>query len=247
MKMIKIIVLLYLTGISCQIRANNGNDTISNPQNAVYSAFLSCFQTNSSEKLVQIKEKLAGIPDNQMRNYWIAYAMYYETLFFLKTDNRDESGKIIVNAITAVDTIQLKNSEIYALTAFLQNFSTQFNRGEMKNLSAKIKQNAEKAIELDSTNIRAWYVLAYNDMYVPAAFGGGKKCEKYFLKAISLSEQSSLKKYMPTWGRKDAYSALIGYYIGNEDFINAKKYLSEALTLYPDDYMLNQQKETLKE
>jgi tetratricopeptide (TPR) repeat protein len=242
----KIFVLVYLICISCHVQANNDNDTISNPQSTIYAAFLSCFQTNSSEKLVQIKDKLAKITDNQMRNYWLAYSMYYETLFYLKMGNRDESGKIIVAAITTVDTIHLKNSEIYALTAFLQNFSIQFNRGEMRDLSAQIKQNADKAIELDSTNIRAWYILGYNDMYIPAAFGGGKKCEKYFLKVISLSEQSSSEKYMPTWGKKDAYSALIGYYIGNEDFVNAKKYLSEALTLYPDDYMLNQQKEALK-
>jgi len=233
--------------ISIQI-VRASNDTIFNDvQQRIYNAFLSCFQTNSPENLLALEGALSASKTSPMRNYWIAYTGYYKTLFYLKTDNREESSKTLEKAIIAIDTVKNKNSELYALTAFLQSFSMQYNRGNAQELFSKINQNAEKAIELDSTNVRAWYILGNNDMYVPVAFGGGRKCEKYFLKAISLPEQSIPDKTMPSWGKSEAYSALVGYYIGNENFDNAIKYLSEGLVLYPDDYMLNQHKETLKD
>jgi tetratricopeptide (TPR) repeat protein len=228
------------------VRASN--DTILNDvQQRIYNTFLSCFQTNSPDNLLTLESALSDSKFSPMRNYWIAYTGYYKTLFYLKTGKREESSMALEKAITVIDTVKNKNSELYALTAFLQSFSMQYNKGNAQELFSKINQNAEKALELDSTNVRVWYILGNNDMYVPAAFGGGRKCEKYFLKAISLPEQSIPDKTMPSWGKSEAFSALVGYYIGNENFYNAKKYLSEGLVLYPDDYMLNQHKETLKD
>ena len=229
------------------VRALDNDTVLDNVQQRIYSAFLSCFQTNSPDSLLSIENTLTTSRSSQMYTYWIAYTGYYKTLFYLKSGKREESGSAIEAAIMAVDTVQNKNSELYALTAFLQSFSMQFNRGDTQDLISKINQNAEKALELDSTNMRAWYILGNNDMYVPVAFGGGRKCETYFLKAISLPEQFLSDPTMPSWGKSEAYSALVGYYIGNENFDKAKKYLSEGLVLYPEDYMLNQHKETLKD
>ena len=242
--------LMFICSLSLSIQmiqASNNDTVLNNVQQRIYSAFLSCFQTNGIDNLLSIESTLSTACSSQMCTYWIAYTGYYKTLFYLKNGKREESGKAIETAIIAVDTVQNKNSELYALTAFLQNFYVQFNRGNTQDLFFKIKQNAEKALELDSTNIRAWYILGNNDMYIPVAFGGGRKCENYFLKAISLPEQSVSDKTMPSWGKSEAYSALVGYYIGNENFDKAKKYLSEGIVLYPDDYMLNQHRETLKD
>ena len=84
----------------------------------------------------------------------------------------------IKEASAILNDIGNKTSETYALLALVQSFSIQFASGmEAGRISAGIRENAGKALELDSTNVRGWYVLGSNDYYTPASFGGGKKVE----------------------------------------------------------------------
>lgn len=215
-------------------------DSLCNIQNIIYESFLSSLQTNDLRNLEDIELRLKSESQNMVVDYWISYVKYYKSLYYIKIGNRPESGKEISEAITTIDTLTDKNSEIHALLAFLQSFSMQFpSANSSMEISSKVKSNAEMAVALDSMNVRAWYVLGTYDFYLPQAFGGGKKCEEYFLKAVSLPEQTTYNCIMPHWGKKDAYSSLVSYYIDREYFNDAKKYLDEALSLYPDDYMLN--------
>ena len=218
-------------------------------QDKVYNAFLSSFQDNSPKRLIEIEDELNKISNqNQMSVYWVAYAKYYEALHYLKTKNREEAQKILFSAINILEETEDKNSEMYALLAFLQSFSLQYHAGiNAASVSTKIKENTEIALKSDSTNLRAWYVLGSTDYYTPIAFGGGKNCEKYLLKAISLKEQTIASSQMPSWGKSDAYALLIGFYIGKDNYVKAKEYVNEALLLYPDNYMINQYVETLKD
>jgi hypothetical protein len=185
---------------------------------------------------------------SQIISYWIAYARYYEAVHYIKFKNRKQCQKTIASAIGLLEKIKNKNSETYALIAFIQSFSIQLSGGmSVAGVAAKVKRNAETAIQLDSANIRAWYVLASNDYYTPPAFGGGKKCEEYLLKAISLDEQPISNPYLPSWGKSDAYSLLIAHYIDKENYTKAKEYIAIALSLYPDNYMINQYVEILKD
>jgi len=228
----------------------SGNDSLLyHIQDKVYDAFLSSFQDNSPKRLMDIELELKQVSkQNQMGVYWFAYAKYYESIYYLKIQDKKKSSKELDAAISMLEEIKNKNSEHYALLAFLQGFSIQYSGGmSSAAISTKAKKNAETALKLDSTNLRAWYVLASNDYYTPVAFGGGRKCEEYLLKAISLNEQTIANPYMPSWGKSNAYALLLDYYVGKEDFVNAKKYLTSALELYPDDYMLNQYVEVLKD
>jgi pentatricopeptide repeat protein len=122
----------------------------------------------------------------------------------------------------------------------MESFSIQYASGmEVPIISKRVKQNAEKALQLDSLNLRAYYVLGSNDFYTPEQYGGGKKAEKYLLKAIKLNDQSLSNPYLPSWGKNSAYEILIRLYINHKQFAEAKKYFQEALTLFPDDYMIN--------
>ena len=216
-------------------------------QNKVYHAFLSSFQDNSPKSLIAIEDELKKVSNqNQMTDYWLAYAKYYESLFYLKKQNREEAQNVLSAAIVILEKTESKNSETYALLAYLQSFSLQFPAGmSAATMSSRVKENAETALKLDSANLRAWYVLASTDYYMPVAFGGGKNCEKYLLKAISLNDQTLDIPYMPSWGKTEAYALLIGFYVGKENYSKAKEYLNEALSLYPNDYMINQYVETL--
>ncbi len=144
------------------------------------------------------------------------------------------------DAIALLEKQESKDSEVLALLALMQSYYIQFAGMDAGIISARVKENANESIKLDSNNIRGWYVLANNDYYTPKQFGGGKKAEEYLLKAISLPEQKLKSPIMPSWGKSDSYFLLISFYIDNEEMEKAKKIFIQAKELYPDNYMINQ-------
>jgi tetratricopeptide (TPR) repeat protein len=250
------ILVAFLVFLSHQVygneRSSQSSDSDSllyNIQEKVYGAFLASFQDRGTARLVEIESHLKAFPvQNQLTSYWIAYAKYCEAIYYIKFQEKKKCREELDSAIGILEKVTDKNTETYALLAYIQSFSIQFSSGmAVAALSKKVRKNAEKAIELDSMNVRAWFILASNDYYTPPAFGGGKKCEAWLLKAISLEEQTIPNPYMPSWGKSEAYQLLISYYINNKDYSKAKDYLNTALSLYPDDYMINQYVEVLKD
>lgn len=251
MNKLKFVLLVFVAiTLNCnRTFAAESDSLLVNIQKKIYNSFLSTFNDGNADKLVNIQKALAGLKQkNQIITYWEAYGKYYESLYYLKTSDKEKAMSKLNDAIKALDNVKDKNSESLALLAYLQNFSIQY----LGSLSAasignKVKSNAQLALQLDSTNLRAWYVLASNDYYTPIAFGGGKKCEKHLLKAVSLNEQTIPNTYMPSWGKAEAYSLLIDFYYNKEDYKRAKEILSQALACYPTDYMINQYIAKLKD
>jgi tetratricopeptide (TPR) repeat protein len=229
--------------------ATESDTLLYNIQSKIYGAFLASFQDNGITRLEAIENQIKKLSvQSPTTSYWIAYAKYYEAVYFIKFKNQKQCQKTIASAIGLLENIKNKNSETYALIAFIQSFSIQLSGGmSAAGIAAKVKRNAETAIQLDSTNIRAWYVLASNDYYTPSAFGGGGKCEKYLLKAMSLEEQLIPNPYLPSWGKSDVYSLLIAHYIDKGNYAKAREYIAIALSLYPDNYMISQYVEMLKD
>ncbi len=84
-------------------------------------------------------------------------------------------------------------------------------------LSNQAKTMAQKAIELDGDNLRAYLVLGINNYYTPELYGGKSKCEAYFKKAIALPDRTSENEFDPTWGKGDAFYFLLSYYKNRKD------------------------------
>ncbi|NJO89124.1 MAG: hypothetical protein HC831_09310 [Chloroflexia bacterium] len=140
-----------------------------------------------------------------------------------------------------------KSSEHYALLGLAQAFSIQFVTGMKAGIiSEEANGNANKALELDNKNIRAYYVLGSNDFYTPEEFGGGKEAEKYLLKAIEYPENSSGLACMPSWGKDYTYQMLIELYQkrGNNDL--AKRYANEGVKLFPENEQIKKEQEKLE-
>ena len=51
---------------------------------------------------------------------------------------------------------------------------------------------------------------------------------------------------LPHWGKSESYNALISYYIGVGETNKAKKQLTKALKIFPNDYMLNKTKDKIE-
>ncbi|MDR3143171.1 MAG: hypothetical protein LBU37_15810 [Tannerellaceae bacterium] len=217
-------------------------------QYKIEDAMYECFSAGNTEPLNNVYNQLNKIkPKNNIVTYWMVYVNYYQAVFLLKSKDKKESQTKLNEGITLLEKQRKKNAEDYALLALLQSFSIQFKSGMAAGvISSKVVNNAEKSIELDPLNLRAWYVLASNDFYTPEGFGGGKNTETYLKKAISISEESHKNLYLPNWGREYAYDMLIRFYIKKDKLDEARETLKSASLLFPNSYMIKQYEDKLK-
>jgi hypothetical protein len=209
----------------------------------IFNAFVNGNMNQNEQALVSLEEALLNLntnKNNELVVYWYSYACYYHSILFMILNDNKKSEKILEVGIDKLSEINQKTSEHLALLALMESFSIQFAPGiQAAFISKSVKENAEKALALDSLNLRAYYVLGSNDFYTPEQYGGGKKAESYFKKAIQLDNQPINNSYLPGWGKNSAYELLIRLYIRNKQFEEAKLYYSQAIELYPNDYMIN--------
>ncbi len=212
-------------------------DTIlSNLQNKIQWAINKDIKAGEIQELEKINQNLASLhkqhPQKIIR-YWQAYAQFYTAIAYTELKNKSEAEKANDIGIQFLKELEHKNSEDYALLALMQGFSIPFKGMRVVFISSAAKENAQLAIRLDTTNLRAYYVAANNDFYTPKAYGGGLLVEKYLIKAISLPDQRIKNPYMPSWGREESYQLLIRYYLKNNQPAKAKIYYQKAISLFP--------------
>lgn len=209
---------------------------LQNIQYKIDSALSSSLAQQNIAPLDSMLLQLAALtPQNNLTTYWQSYARSMETIYFMRNKQAKEAEHIINRACDDMAKIGKKNAEDYALLASLQNLAIQFRSGMgAGKLSSQAVENARTALQMDSTNLRAWYVLATNDFYTPAFFGGGKKTERYLLKALSYPAQQVPNPYMPSWGREEAYQLLLTYYVQKELYEQARVLLNAAQKEYPN-------------
>ena len=157
----------------------------------------------------------------------------------MEVEDTEGSKNEIDKGIRILQDLKTKNSEDYALLAMLQSFSIQFKKGMIAGMvNGKVKKNIEKAIALDDTNLRAYFVAGSSDFYTPEKYGGGEKAESYLLKAVQLPSQKIKNDYLPAWGKETAFEMLVQLYLKKGDLENARKYFHEGLEVYPDSYII---------
>ncbi len=237
MKTISLFVIISLN--VALVNASGQSANLQGIQQKIEQAFYASFAEGNISKLSEIIDQLKqeGSPS---ATYWHAYAKYFESIYYLKTDNKGKSESAINEGVEILSKLKNKNSEDYALLVLMQNFSMQFitNMMKMGVVSGKISENVEKAIKADPNNLRAYYAAAANDFYTPEQYGGGTKAENYLLKAIALNNQPVDDASLPTWGKDQAYQMLVALYLKKGNMGLAKKYLEEAIQLYPNNYGL---------
>jgi len=212
-------------------------------QDKIYNAFVQSLMSQDNKHLNQISKELENLYQTRKQIlvlYWRAYLQFYSSIYYLKKGNKKTAEKEIDKGIEWLEEMKHKNSEDYALLAMLQGFGIQFKGMKAMFISGDIKKNAQTAIALDSTNLRAYYVYASNDFHTPEKYGGGKECEKYLLKAISLPSQKIKNEYLPSWGKEESYEMLIKYYIRKKKWDLAKQYFQKGMKEFPESYVINQ-------
>jgi len=215
-----------------------------NIQDRTYQSFVQSFMKQSGDPLHEIIQELAlrdKEKNQKLIRYWLSYAQYYESIYYLKANEKEEGKRVCMESLNRLEKMKGKNSEDYALLAMVQSFAIQFS-SPMKAAftSSKVKKYAEKALSIDQENLRAYYVLASNDYYTPEQYGGGKKAEEYLTKAIELPAQKIPNPYLPSWGKAEAYQMLVSHLIKKERWDEAKAHYQKGISLFPEDYQLTQ-------
>lgn len=212
-------------------------------QGKMNGAFVKCRISRSNDALNELNQKLENLYKVKNQNlilYWISYLKFYSSINYLSKGDNKSAENEVNKGIEILNSIGKKSSEDYAVLAMLNGISIQFDISRAMFISEEINNNISRAISLDSTNLRAWYVQASNDFYTPEEYGGGTKAEKCLLKAISLPAQKINNSYLPSWGKEESYELLIKYYIKKEKRDLAKNYFQEAISLFPKSYPINQ-------
>lgn len=224
-------------------KGENADSILYGIEQRIFNAFVSSNINQNDQNLVSIEQSLLGLNakrKNDLIVYWYSYACYYHSILFMILNDDQKSEKILEEGIDKLSDIKQNTSEHLALRALMESFSIKFAPGiQAAFISKRVKENAEKALVLDSLNLRAYYVLGSNDFYTPEQYGGGKKAERFLKKAIQLDNQSIKNPYLPSWGKNSAYELLIRFYIRNKQFDEAKLYYNQAIAQYPNDYMIN--------
>lgn len=258
----KIIISLFLiavfqissfaTNTTCIIVKNR--DTVEthieeNIQIRIMDAFMDSFVVQNNSKMTSLIDELTILyskSSNPLFLYWKGYALYYNSIIYLKRGEKDKAHDELNKGISEMESIEKKTSEDCALLSMLYSFSCQFLKFPAVVRASKTANNyIETAMELDKNNPRVYYVLANNDYYTPKIYGGGSKVEEYALKAISLPAQEKENPYLPSWGRQESYELLTNYYIKIKDTEKAKKYIELGLLEFPSSYTLKYNKSKL--
>jgi len=262
--------IIIITGMICMINSFNGHNIYSEEertgirqsreealtvidqndsllfdiQKKILDAFIQSQIAQSDQELSKLEQGLTDIirqNNNNLVIYWYAFTCYYHSIFYFVKKDMKNSEDILEEGIDKLKTLEPKSSEHLALLVMMEGFSLQFASGiKAAFISKRVNDNGNKAIELDSTNLRAFFVMGSNDFYTPEQYGGGEKAEDYLKKAIQLNDQSVQSPYLPGWGKNSAYEMLIRLYIKKQQWDEAGKYYKEAIGQYPDDYMINQ-------
>ncbi len=206
-----LISFIMLVWTSKGYAQNNYQEDI---KSAYREALLTKEGTTSLKKTHQHLEQLLVKEHTNELSYWLAYNEYYMAKHFELRGKKNYAEDLLDQGIKRLEALKEKSAEDYSLLSFLQyNYMKYTSLGRIP-LAKKMASNCQKALELEPKNLRANVVWGIIDLARPRAFGGGKEGEMFLLDAIeNLSEQTVVSQILPTWGKEEAYEALIRHYI----------------------------------
>lgn len=200
-------------------------------QERVDSAFYRSVRTRNARNLRHLIDSLEEQYHQTHQSiwaYWVAYATYELSIYEMVNDSHQRAKRSILTAIRCLDTLDDKNAEVWALLSVMTGYSITFRWWAASWLGPRAIDYAEKAVALDSQNIRAWYALLVNDFYTPALFGGGKMVDYYGRRALRCPDQVLPNPYLPSWGRAETYDLLIRWHLRQKRTNSAQELFEEA-------------------
>jgi tetratricopeptide (TPR) repeat protein len=197
-----------------------------------------------SSYLERSQEVFSSLSNKKEKLYWTAQVEFLTGLSFMrKKDYTDaaihfeECRKLVLNAIAEYGEF----SEGYALMAdtYLQLMWCKGISYQVLHFQ-QLKSLPEKALKLDSTNVRAFYPLALFWIKAPQSLGGDTQ------KAIDLLNKASKLSVNDKGNLFNTYYLLGTAYMRKHDNVNAIHYLQMALSIFPDNQWAKEDLESIE-
>jgi hypothetical protein len=255
MKFVYLIIALFVGLHAGEYKARNnisfasevsmlqGQDPLANIEKRIGTAMTRSFMRRSVIPLTDLRKEVESMRSaeyERLATYWMAHTDFQTAIFYLNAKDTENCEAVIKNAIKLIESVKSKNSEEFALLAYLQGFSIQFAKGlGAAKISKTANTNAQTAVKMDPENLRGYYVLGSLNFYTPKAYGGGKKVEDYLSKAIKLPANKRNNPYLPSWGLAESYELLVRQLRKEGRPEEANGYLDIGLDMFPDHYQLN--------
>lgn len=230
--------LLILTGIAIA-HPTSQPSTLDNIEKRVDNAVKHYFITSKTDSIMSIISGLEKMKlTNAQAHYWIAF-VYYQLSTTIYYNDNELSENAINKGIELLDEIHDKNAEVYALSILSKSYALKFaNFITIAFKSTTVKRECEAVIKLYTYNPRVNLSVGIYDYYTPVKYGGKKKAEQYFLKALTLPWHNDKNLQIPSWGKDMAYFYLASYYLDTKQNSKAKNILIAGRKEFPNSYML---------
>ena len=218
-------------------------------QQKIETALNEAFITKNESPLENLEKQLSDNKENDPWNwYWKSYLSFYQTIFYLKTGNKEKAGEYHQKSINILKNKKQKNAEDYALLANNLSLSFVFMKNQMEamQIDAEIRENLQKGFRLDDNNPRLFFVEGNYNSRIPKEYGGGKNVENSLLKAISLPEPNQNSEHLPTWGKQEAYQRLTEWYISDNEKDKARGLLEKFQQEFPENQYIKRFQSKLK-
>ncbi len=185
---------------------------------------------------------------NPQLKYWLAYDEYYMAKYYELRGRKDFAKRLYTRGIERLKAIRERSSEDYALLSLLQYaYFKLCNLKHNSSLAREMEANSRQALALEPKNIRANVAWGIIELAKPRVQGKVKEGEVYLLDAIeNLFEQTIESESLPSWGKEEAYEALIRYYIKVKRREEAIQYIEEFEEFYPHSLQIDRLKILLR-
>jgi hypothetical protein len=123
------------------------------------------------QSIVKLESLTKANPDEWLLQYYTGWAYTHPSFQTEAEELSDKAAPYVKKALE----MQPSNTETLTLMAYWLSARINASKARGVTLGAESRSYAQKAIEADSSNPRAYLIKALVTYYTPAVFGGGKK------------------------------------------------------------------------
>lgn len=192
------------------------------------------------QTLVDWLDSLGRTEQNPRTDYWIAFTQKYIGFYHIARNDGRAALRAFDEGIKRLEGKSTRECDDYALMCSLAGWGMPYAGIRSPERARTLNAYGEKALMMDSLNVRVWVVLGENDLFSPGIFGGGSRAEEYFRRALTLPDQRIRDPFAPVWGREPAYAYLVEMLRKERRCAEADALLSEGLALYPNSQVLQE-------
>ncbi len=190
---------IILASLSLNLFAKSYEETMAENITKIY-------QSKTPLELVELAnqfERIANVEKEKwMPGYYAAYCFTRATVVAeIDEDKKEEYLNLAQEEIDKIEKINSRESEIYALQAFI--YQLRINGAASGYKYSKLSNEAIAVAEkLNPENPRVYYLKGTNTFHTPKMFGGGKENAKpYLQKAAEMFATGKVENALaPTWG-----------------------------------------------